>query len=204
MRGLELDSEALRCTFCQLASLRIRVGSFDSLVLWHFLLKSIRSVNMAYYHHQPPTQVFRPTVRGSSYLPSQQVRAARKYNPSHSPSVGEVSQIPAYWQRPHRKTAPPPSPTPFRWHAHLYFPDGNIIVVIERTVFRLHPFKLMESSYNFAGLFRSEEAEALARGPRYHSTRQTSQGCPVYPISQVSATAFATLMQEVYTPSYVA
>ena len=80
-------------------------------------------------------------------------------------------------------------PTP---HETLYLEDGNIEIVCERTVFRIHSTVISFSSPNLRKIFSSS---SLLNAPM-------PEGCPRV-VFKDSAEDFAVLLKMVYTPGWV-
>jgi len=110
-------------------------------------------------------------------------------------------------RRPPPRSSPEPEPNPdsggpARSHPDFWYPDGSVIIQVEKTRFRLHQSKLKKFSAYFAAVF-PEEGHTRGGRVKVDEGRSNGHHLPVYRVAETTADDFATLLTVIDESMYV-
>jgi len=138
--------------------------------------------------------------------PNMMPRPSKRVRFLSPPSGPDTSTLP---------THTPPLSNRSRRHPQFWVPDGNVVLDIQGTLFRLHKSRLAQHSTYFSDLFRVEndahfgqvKPEVGAAAKREEISEIVIQGCPVFRLENISPVDFGDLLtaldnaiQFLYTP----
>lgn len=138
----------------------------------------------------PEPQIPQPDTLESTTTPGTKTIPASPITQSTSISIASLSD---FTITDTLDNVPPVDPTTITPHSMFYLKDGNVEVLCESTLFRVHTSILSFHSPIFRRMFAQAPLE----------TAESPNGCPRVPSSD-AAMDFATLLKVIYLPEYLA
>ena len=136
----------------------------------------------------PEPQISQPNPLESTTAPGTETTPASPITQSPSISITSLSD---FTITDTLDDVPPVDPTTITPHSTFYLKDGNVEVLCETTLFRVHTSILSFHSPIFRRMFAQTSLETV----------ESPNGCPRVPSFDV-ATDFATLLKVIYLPEY--
>jgi len=149
------------------------------------------------FHGKPPTNISNANVTGS-YKDGDQ--AASTSQPSSTAKRKLPNIQSSQTTEPDSKRAKP-TPLQFKKHPEFWHLDGNTLIQIDGTRFKLHRSWLSNYSTFFADFFNG--TGCMARNKELVSVEESDDGEVVFRISGTTVEDFETLLSAIYNSMYV-